>query len=287
MTTSAADHQRVRVLLADDHAKSRSGILDVLRACAGVAVVAETADGREALELSGVQRPDVALIDIALPGVDGIELTRRLVESGPRAPRVVVLSIHDDHESILRALRNGATGFVLKSAGPAEVEMAVRAAARGDSFLCPSIARQVIGRYLEHAGSRNDRGNGLRKGSGKFSNSSPRATRPGKSPSGSGSASRPSSRTAAGSCAGLAYGISPVSCNRPFGSGSSHRRDPAGRAAGLRSLSTVESTGTSPVATWFTAAHIDPTCQGFPRFYGVGLPVMFQRVTGRITPIAQ
>lgn len=154
MTTSSADHQPVRVLLADDQETTRSGIRDVLAACTDIKVVAETGDGREVLELSGSARPDVALINTTLPGLDGIEVIRRLVESSRGRLHVVVLSIRADDATILDALRNGATGFVLKSAGPAEYELAVRAAARGDSFLCPSIARRVIGRYFAHAESR-------------------------------------------------------------------------------------------------------------------------------------
>ncbi len=156
MTADAADRDAIRVILADDHDAIRSGIREVLDTCAGITVVAEAADGRELLELAGSVCPDVALIDITLPGVDGLEATRRLAESGHGIPRVVVLSIHGDDVSILHALQNGATGFVLKSAGPAELELAVRAAARGHSFLCPSIARQVIGAWLERADARND-----------------------------------------------------------------------------------------------------------------------------------
>ncbi len=157
MTTAAANRDQVRVLLADDHETIRSGIRHTLDACADITVVAEAADGREVAELVGSTRPDVALVDITLPGVDGLEITRRLVESDRERPRIVVLSIHGDDASILHAMQNGATGFVLKSAGPAELELAVRAAARGDSFLCPSIARQVIGAWLEHFNARDDR----------------------------------------------------------------------------------------------------------------------------------
>lgn len=155
MATLISGRDRIRVLLADDHENIRSGIRNALDACADIAVVAETADAREVLDLAGSTQPDVVLIDISLPGLDGLETTRRLVESGRGNIRVVILSMHGEDASILRALQNGATGFVLKSAGVAELELAVRAAARGDSFLCPTIAHQVIGAYLEQVDRRN------------------------------------------------------------------------------------------------------------------------------------
>lgn len=157
MTGHSAAHDRVRVLLADDHEAVRSRIRDALGACTDITVVAEAADGIEVLELAGSIRPDVVLIDIALPGVDALEATRHLMESSHGNIRVVVLSMHGDDTSILRALRNGAIGFVLKRVGAAELELAVRAAARGNSFLCPSIARQVIDAWLEHLSSRDER----------------------------------------------------------------------------------------------------------------------------------
>lgn len=156
MPAPVASPNAVRVIVADDHDAVRSGIRDTLNACADITVIAEASDGRELLELTGSTQSDVALIDITLPGVGGLEATLRLVESGGGSPRVVVLSSHGDEASVLHALQNGATGFVLKSAGAAEMELAVRAAARGHSFLCPSIARQMIGAYLAHVESRND-----------------------------------------------------------------------------------------------------------------------------------
>ncbi|WP_070987264.1 response regulator [Halofilum ochraceum] len=156
MTTQIASRDAVRVILADDHDAVRSGIRDALDPCVDIAVVAEAADGDELLALAGSTRPDVALVDIALPGVDGLEATRRLVESGRGTLRVVILSVQGADASILGALQNGAAGFVLKSAGATEMELAVRAAARGENFLCPSIARKVIGAYLEHVDTRDD-----------------------------------------------------------------------------------------------------------------------------------
>lgn len=138
----------IRVLLADDHHLVRAGVRSLLEVRTDMEVVAEASDGHEALERARVARPDVALIDIKMPGMDGLDVTRRLTGPG-YGVRVVILSMYGHDAYILGALQNGASGFVLKDAGPAELELAVRAAARGESFLCPSVSRQVIGAYLE------------------------------------------------------------------------------------------------------------------------------------------
>lgn len=118
-----------------------------------MAVVGEAGDGQNTLTLAASTRPDVALVDVRMPDVDGIEMTRRLTESA-QSVRVVLLSMYNNETHILHALQYGAAGFVQKAARPAELQLAVRAAARGDSFLCPSIARTVIRGWLERVTER-------------------------------------------------------------------------------------------------------------------------------------
>jgi DNA-binding NarL/FixJ family response regulator len=133
----------IRVLVADDHALFRAGVRKLLQSFEGVEVVGEAGDGQEALELSGAQRPDVLLMDIGMPGLNGVEAAARLTREGPR-PRVVILSMHTGEEHVLRAIRAGAAGYLLKDAKPPELEAAVRAVARGEIYLSPAISRYVV-----------------------------------------------------------------------------------------------------------------------------------------------
>jgi DNA-binding NarL/FixJ family response regulator len=119
----------IRVLIADDHALFRAGIRRILQSFDGIDVVAEAADGHEALRLTEQHHPHVLLLDIAMPGLNGIEVTARIVR-GFQQSRVILLSMHDGEEYVLRALRAGASGYLLKSASPTELELAVRAVAR-------------------------------------------------------------------------------------------------------------------------------------------------------------
>ena len=133
----------IRVLVADDHALFRAGVRKLLQSFEGVEVVGEAGDGQEALELSGAQRPDVLLMDIGMPGLNGVEAAARLARGGPR-PRVIILSMHTGEEHVLRAIRAGAAGYLLKDAKPPELEAAVRAVARGEIYLSPAISRYVV-----------------------------------------------------------------------------------------------------------------------------------------------
>ena len=126
----------VRVLVADDHALFRAGVRKLLQSFEGIQVVGEAGDGHEALRLSGTGRPDVLLMDIGKPGLNGVEAAARLTREGPR-PRVVILSMHTGEGHVLRAIRAGAAGYLLKDASPAELEAAVRAVARGEISSAP------------------------------------------------------------------------------------------------------------------------------------------------------
>ena len=137
----------IRVLLADDHNLVRAGIRTLLERLPGIQVVAEASDGREALRLIEERTPRVVLMDITMPELNGLEVTRRLAKSFPNV-RVVILSMHSDEEHVYQALRAGATGYLLKGAAIEELELAIRAAARGETYLSPPISRPVIMEYL-------------------------------------------------------------------------------------------------------------------------------------------
>ncbi|MGW1411615.1 response regulator [Streptomyces sp. NPDC002403] len=137
----------IRVLLADDEAMIRHGVRLILRHADGIDVVAEAANGHRAVEEAAAHRPDVALVDIRMPGCDGLAAIRPLLALDP-APRVVMLTTFGDEGNVLRALRDGASGFLLKDEGPQELISAVRAAAAGDAVLSPGVTGAVIARML-------------------------------------------------------------------------------------------------------------------------------------------
>ncbi|HET7341836.1 MAG TPA: response regulator transcription factor [Methylomirabilota bacterium] len=141
----------IRVLVADDHALFRAGIRKLLQSFAGVEVVGEAADGHEALRLTAAQHPDVLLMDIGMPSLNGVDAAARLTRESAR-PRVIILSMHTGEEHVLRAIRAGAAGYLLKDATPAELETAVRAVARGETYLSPAISRYVVEDYVRRAG---------------------------------------------------------------------------------------------------------------------------------------
>lgn len=135
----------IRVLLADDQSMVRTGFRYMLDAEDDIAVVGEAGDGVEAVRLAGELRPDVVLMDIRMPGVDGLEATRRLAGPGVEDPvRVVVVTTFDMDEYVHAALTGGAVGFLLKDAGPALLIEAVRAAARGDALVSPRITVRLL-----------------------------------------------------------------------------------------------------------------------------------------------
>src|SRR6185503_659178 len=138
----------IRVLLADDHALVRAGFRALLQSLPDMEVVAEAGDGREALRLIDLHQPDVVLMDIGMPGLNGLEAAARIVEESPHI-RVIILSMHATEEYVLRALRAGAVGYLLKDAGTAELELAVRAVVRGEMYLSPAVSKHVIAEYVQ------------------------------------------------------------------------------------------------------------------------------------------
>jgi DNA-binding NarL/FixJ family response regulator len=133
----------IRVLIAEDHAMVRAGLTELLANRDDVDVVGEAANGAEAVELAGELQPDVILMDLSMPEVDGIEATRRISEAVPDA-HVVVLTSFSDRERILEALDAGAVGYLLKDLEPEELHRGILAAARGESPLAPKAAHAVI-----------------------------------------------------------------------------------------------------------------------------------------------
>jgi DNA-binding NarL/FixJ family response regulator len=133
----------IRVLVVDDQQLLRAGFRVILDSEPGIEVVGEAADGLEALERVRATRPDVVLMDIRMPGLDGLGATERLMAT-PDPPRVVVLTTFDQTEYVVRALRAGAYGFLLKDAPSSRLIAAVRAAAQGDALIEPSITRRLV-----------------------------------------------------------------------------------------------------------------------------------------------
>lgn len=148
MTTAP---QLIRVLLADNHTLVRAGLRAILQNIEGIQVVAEAGDGLEALRLIEDHQPDVVLMDIAMPQMNGLEATARVVKEFPDV-RVIILSMHASEEYVLQALRNGAMGYVLKDAGIGELELAVKASFQGDIYLSPAVSKHVITNYLQRVG---------------------------------------------------------------------------------------------------------------------------------------
>jgi DNA-binding NarL/FixJ family response regulator len=138
----------VRVLLVDDHTLIRAGIHSLLHNIAGIEVVAEASDGREALQLVGTSRPDVVLMDIAMPALNGLDATALIVKKYPSA-NVIILSMHLSEEYILQALRVGAKGYMLKGADTAELEISIKAVARGETYLHPTVSKHVVIDYIK------------------------------------------------------------------------------------------------------------------------------------------
>jgi DNA-binding NarL/FixJ family response regulator len=134
----------IRVLIADDQQLVRSGLRMMLEAEDDIEVVAEAADGREAVDLTRSVRPEVALLDLRMPGMDGIQATEEIARGTPGGTRVLVVTTFDADEYVYAALRAGASGFLLKDAPPEELAVGVRVIAAGEALLAPSVTRRVI-----------------------------------------------------------------------------------------------------------------------------------------------
>lgn len=138
----------LRILLADDHTLVRAGIRSLLEKMPGVEVAGEAGDGLEVLALLGTLQPDILLIDIAMPGLDGLQIAERMKVEFPHI-RFIIVSMHANEEYVIQALRAGAAGYLLKDSAAVELELAIEAVNRGDTYLSPAVSHRVIDGYLE------------------------------------------------------------------------------------------------------------------------------------------
>jgi DNA-binding NarL/FixJ family response regulator len=136
----------IKVVIADDQALVRGGFRMILDAREDIEVAGEAADGAEAIALVAEHEPDVVLMDVRMPNVDGIEATRQIVASGSPA-RIIILTTHDVDEYVFAALRAGASGFLLKDVRPPDLVEAIRVVARGDALLAASVTRRLLDRF--------------------------------------------------------------------------------------------------------------------------------------------
>lgn len=138
------------IILADDHSLVRAGIRTLLEKLPGVTIVAESGDGRETLALVHQHNPDVVIMDITMPSLNGLDATARILRECPRT-KVLILSMHTGEDYVLQALRAGATGYLLKDAATAELRLALEAVQRGETYLSPTISKEVLARHRQLA----------------------------------------------------------------------------------------------------------------------------------------
>lgn len=148
---------RTRIVLADDHALVRQGLRALLSAVPEFEVVGEAGNGREALRLIRSQAPQVVLMDVAMPELNGLDATAHALRENPQL-KVIIVSMHATEAYVIEALRAGAVGYLLKNADAEELERAIRAVARGERYLAPSVSQHVIDRFLRVDGG--DQGGG-------------------------------------------------------------------------------------------------------------------------------
>jgi two-component system response regulator NreC len=141
--------EKIHILLADDHAVVRQGFKMILAAQPDMEIVGEAGNGREALDLAGQLQPDVIVMDVAMPELNGIEATRRVADVSPRS-RVLALSMHKDSVYVREILRAGARGYLLKDSISSDLLAAVRAVARGEGYLSPGVSDAVLNDYRKH-----------------------------------------------------------------------------------------------------------------------------------------
>src|SRR5262245_56534475 len=141
----------LRIILADDHTLVRAGLRSLMEQLKEVTVVAEANNGHEVLSLVAAHHPDVVLMDITMPGMNGFEAALRLKKDHPRI-KIIILSMHTSEEYVLQALRAGVSGYLVKDSAPLELGLALQSVARGETYLSPPISRQVVDNYMQRVG---------------------------------------------------------------------------------------------------------------------------------------
>jgi DNA-binding NarL/FixJ family response regulator len=142
----------IKVLIVDDHTILRAGLRSLLSAYSDIKVVGEAGDGAEALTRVGELKPDVVVMDIAMPGVNGLVATRQILQAHPKT-KILILTQYDNKEYVLPLMKVGAAGYVLKQSVDTDLVAGIRAVARGESFLHPSVAKVVLNAYLQESSS--------------------------------------------------------------------------------------------------------------------------------------
>jgi DNA-binding NarL/FixJ family response regulator len=192
--------RQTRILLADDHALVRRGVRLILDSESDLTVVAEAADGAEAIDKARTDEPDLAILDIAMPRMTGLQAARELSRLLPDL-RILILTMYDNEQYFFESLKAGASGYVLKSVADRDLVEACRAAMRGEPFLYPGAVTALIRNYLEWTrGATTHTPRPSPTAKRRFSSSSPRATHPNRSPTCCSSASRLSNATGPTCC---------------------------------------------------------------------------------------
>ncbi|MGH7452512.1 MAG: response regulator [bacterium] len=142
--------KKIKILIADDHSVVRQGLRTLLQSAPEFSVIGEAVNGEEAVRLAKARPPDIAIIDISMPKLSGIEATRRIKENNPAA-KVLILTIHENEEYVYQMIRAGANGYVLKNADKKELFAAVRAVAGGERFFSPGISKLIIDEFIKQA----------------------------------------------------------------------------------------------------------------------------------------
>ncbi len=150
----------IRVLLADDHDLVRAGFRSLLQSFGGIEVVAEADNGLEALRLIEIHRPHIAVMDIMMPGLNGLEATARIAKDFPKT-RVIILTMNAAEQYVLKAMRVGAAGYLLKDGNPAELKQAIQAVAHGETFLSSKVSKHVVSGYVQGKGRSSPEADGI------------------------------------------------------------------------------------------------------------------------------